>query len=52
MSELAHLTLAGKHIRLEPLALDHAADLFVAAQDDEVWRWLYVARPSTEGAPG
>jgi RimJ/RimL family protein N-acetyltransferase len=49
MSELAHLTLAGKHIRLEPLALDHAADLFVAAQDDEVWRWLYVARPSTEG---
>jgi RimJ/RimL family protein N-acetyltransferase len=33
--------------RLEPLALAHAGELLAAAQDDEIWRYLPIARPRT-----
>jgi RimJ/RimL family protein N-acetyltransferase len=39
------VTLEGKHARLEPLALAHADDLFVAAQDADVWRYMPVPTP-------
>ena len=32
--------LEGRWARLEPLAEHHAADLSVAAQDDEIWRYM------------
>ena len=40
-------TLAGTIIRLEPLAMHHAADLFMASRDPRVWRWLPVLQPET-----
>lgn len=35
-------------MRLEPLAPAHAADLLLAADDDDVWRWLPATRPRSE----
>jgi RimJ/RimL family protein N-acetyltransferase len=32
--------LAGRYVRLEPLAPHHAGDLLVAAGDPEIWRWM------------
>ncbi len=32
-------TLEGRVIRLEPLSFEHAAELLVAAQDEEIWRY-------------
>ncbi|MFE9427888.1 GNAT family N-acetyltransferase [Kitasatospora sp. NPDC006697] len=43
------VTLTGRHVRLEPLAPEHTADLFAAAgRDEEVFRWLSWAEPQTE----
>jgi len=36
-------------VRLEPLALGHAADLFAAARDAEIWRYLPVPAPRSVG---
>ncbi|WP_034089260.1 GNAT family N-acetyltransferase [Streptacidiphilus albus] len=45
----APTTLTGRHVRLEPLALDHVPELFAAgAADEEIWRWMPVAAPRTE----
>jgi RimJ/RimL family protein N-acetyltransferase len=42
------VTLAGRHVRLEPLTLAHAPDLFsVVAADPSIWRWLPEAPPRT-----
>lgn len=41
------MILEGTHARLEPLALAHASELLAAAQDDEIWRYLPIARPRT-----
>lgn len=38
------VTLTGNLVRLEPIALVHAPDLFAAGADDSVWR--YAARPA------
>ena len=38
--ELGPVVLEGRHVRLEPLGLDHAEDLMAAAADPLVWRWL------------
>lgn len=35
-------TLAGRVVRLEPLARAHAAELRAAGADEEVWRWMQV----------
>ena len=44
--------LRGDKIRLEPLAVEHAAGYFKAAatEADEVFRWLSVAAPENEDA--
>ena len=34
------VTLEGRHIRLEPLAEAHAADLFEAGRDPEIWPYM------------
>ena len=39
MSPLAPVTLVGRHVRLEPLARDHAAALWAVAQDRDLWQW-------------
>jgi uncharacterized protein len=39
--------LAGRHVRLEPLTLGHAAGLVEALGDDEVWEHLPTRRPQT-----
>jgi len=41
------VVLSGFGVRLEPLSPGHAADLAVAGQDVDVWRWLPVVRPRT-----
>ena len=46
MSALEPVVLEGAHVRLEPLARRHVADLAVAGADPEVWRWMPVAAPS------
>lgn len=33
------MTLDGEHVRLEPLSLDHHADLCAVGLDEELWRW-------------
>ncbi|RJQ74092.1 N-acetyltransferase [Pseudonocardiaceae bacterium YIM PH 21723] len=39
--------LEGKHVRLEPLAVEHADGLFEAGQDPDIWTWLSAkARPA------
>ncbi|HTE85607.1 MAG TPA: GNAT family N-acetyltransferase [Dehalococcoidia bacterium] len=40
------VTLEARHVRLEPLKQEHAPDLFEAAQNDDIWRWLYPRRPA------
>ncbi|PYC83740.1 GNAT family N-acetyltransferase [Streptomyces tateyamensis] len=45
----APVTLVGTHVRLEPLAPAHTADLFQAVGgDEEVFRWLGWYAPETE----
>ena len=34
--------LEGRHVRLEPLTTRHAAALFAASRDPEIWRWLLI----------
>jgi N-acetyltransferase len=42
------VVLYGEHVRLEPLDHRHAEQLFAAAQDDEIWRYMPVPRPGSE----
>ena len=49
---LAHLfptpvILHATDVRLVPLSLSHAADLYAVGQDEDVWRWLPAAAPSS-----
>jgi len=39
--------LEGKWVRLEPLQLTHADDLFAVAQDDDIWRHMPVPTPTS-----
>ena len=39
MIEVAPVTLSGRHVRLEPLSLDHCGPLWAVASDAELWRW-------------
>jgi RimJ/RimL family protein N-acetyltransferase len=36
----ASARLAGRRVVLEPLAEEHAGELYVAAQDPRIWEWL------------
>ena len=38
--------LAGRHVRLEPLTLDHAEGLLAAGKDPGIWTWLPVRQPA------
>ena len=39
------VVLEGRHVRLVPLAREHAEELFAAAQDDRTWLYMPRARP-------
>lgn len=39
------VTLEGTFVRLEPLTVRHVFDLLEAAADDDVWRYMTIARP-------
>lgn len=43
------VTLRGQVVRLEPLALSHAAALYAAGQDEAIWRYM-LSDPSTSEA--
>ena len=45
--KLQSLTLAGSHIRLEPLGPQHASDLADAATDQRIWTYLDEPQPWT-----
>ncbi len=34
------VVLSGRHVRLEPMTLEHLAGLAVAGQDPRIWRWM------------
>ena len=38
-------TLAGPHVRLEPLTAEHAKGLFEAGADPGIWAWLSARQP-------
>ncbi|NUS73707.1 MAG: GNAT family N-acetyltransferase [Corynebacteriales bacterium] len=40
-------TLTGRHVRLEPLSLEHADELHEAAQDPDMWTYLSSSQPRT-----
>ncbi|MBW4021806.1 MAG: GNAT family N-acetyltransferase [Proteobacteria bacterium] len=43
------VTLAGRHVRLEPLSPAHHDGLVAAAQDGALWRLWYTSVPDPEG---
>ena len=43
------VTLDGTHVRLEPLRTEHAAALFAAGDEDDIWRWVL---PRPQGLAG
>jgi RimJ/RimL family protein N-acetyltransferase len=45
---LEAITLTGEHVRLVPLAAEHAEDLRAAVRDDELWRLWYTSAPAPE----
>ena len=38
--------MSGRHVRLEPLTLDHAEGLLAALSDPSVWTWLNARQPA------
>lgn len=43
------IVLEGRHVRVEPLTMDHVPALFQAGGgDEEVWRWLSAPTPTSE----
>lgn len=34
------IVLEGRHVRLEPLRMEHAADLYAAVAEADIWTWL------------
>ena len=38
--DIQPVTLAGRHVRLEPLAVEHAEALFPEANEAEIWRYM------------
>lgn len=43
------ITLQGRHVRLEPLAMQHHEDLVEATRDGQLWRLWYTSVPSPQG---
>lgn len=46
--QLRPVTLAGSHVRLEPLSLEHVDALAEVGLDPEIWRWIHPAPDSRE----
>ena len=42
------VTLEGRHVRIEPLAYEHAAGVRAAASDGELWRLWYTSVPAPD----
>jgi len=49
---LQPVTLAGRHVRLEPLAREHVEGLQRAAADGELWKLWYTSVPAPDAAAG
>lgn len=49
MAQTTVPTLRGDHVSLEPLRLEHCAELAAAARDGELWRLWYTSVPAPEG---
>jgi RimJ/RimL family protein N-acetyltransferase len=45
---IARVTLEGRHVRLEPLAMAHLAGLAEVGLDEELWRWIPTPVRTTE----
>ena len=45
--ELEPVTLAGRHVRLVPLTLEHVPALWEAGNDPDIWRWT-LNQPASE----
>lgn len=45
MMKVEPVTLVGKHVRLEPLKMEHSPDLLEAGKSEEVWRFLPNPQP-------
>ncbi len=41
------IVLEGDHVRLEPIELRHAADLYDAGNDESIWRYKWVPMPQS-----
>lgn len=41
------VTLAGRFARLEPLRLEHAADLYEASRDPDIWTYKLIRQPQS-----
>ncbi|MEE9130500.1 MAG: GNAT family protein [Phycisphaerales bacterium] len=41
------IVLDGDHVRLEPIELRHAADLYDAGNDESIWRYKWVPMPQS-----
>jgi RimJ/RimL family protein N-acetyltransferase len=41
--------MEGKHVRLTPLLLDHAEELFEVTRDPDIWTWLLHRQPDDVG---
>ena len=46
------VVLHGRHVRLEPLSLDHLAGLAAAGHDPRIWRWMPLDGSTPEGMAG
>src|SRR5947199_10108416 len=48
MNDPKPILLAGRLVRLEPLEVRHAAELFAAlAIDPDIWKWMPIEPPDT-----
>ena len=45
--DLSPVTLAGRHVRLVPLTLEHVPALWEVGNDDDLWRWT-LSHPRSE----
>lgn len=48
MTTIQAVTLTGKYVQLEPLALEHHDELVEAVQDGELWKLWYTRVPSPD----
>jgi RimJ/RimL family protein N-acetyltransferase len=47
MLKIEPVTLTGRLVRLEPLRMEHAAELYAACQSRDIWAYMPVEQPET-----